>query len=65
MNAVREELQAAGNARQEAIQRYKDAIVAAKSRGLSNVEIARVLGVSEGAIRMFWKRHHLKVEQLN
>jgi DNA-directed RNA polymerase specialized sigma24 family protein len=60
MSAVAKELREAGSARQEAMQRYKDAILEAKSKGLTNVEIARVLGVSEGAIRMFAKRHHLQ-----
>ena len=60
MSAVAKELRAAGSARQRAIQRYKDAILEAKSEGLTNVEIAHVLGVSEGAIRMFAKRHHLQ-----
>lgn len=63
MSVVAKELRAAGSARQKAMQRYKDAILEAKSKGLTNVEIAHVLGVSEGAIRMFAKRHHLKANQ--
>ena len=42
--------------RQAARVMYKRAITLAKNEGWSNTDIARACGVSEAAIRRYWKR---------
>lgn len=38
-------------------QRYLEAIAMAKQAGLNNSEIAREIGVTEAAVRLYWQRH--------
>jgi DNA-directed RNA polymerase specialized sigma24 family protein len=54
---TKEELQAAMRARKVAGERYKQLITLAKAEGWSNSEIARAVGVSEAAIRLYFARN--------
>ena len=59
---VRDDLHAAARARQVAMARYEEALIKAREEGWSNTQIGRALGISEAAVRLYWKRHpHLKV----
>lgn len=49
-------LHLAVQAREVAREQYKRAIILAKNEGWHNTEIARACGVSEAAIRRYWKR---------
>jgi DNA-binding NarL/FixJ family response regulator len=51
------DLQGAMRARKVADLRYEQTIRQAKAEGWSNSEIARAVGLSEAAIRLFWRRH--------
>lgn len=51
------DLQSAMRARKVADLRYEKVIRRAKEEGWSNSEIARAVGLSEAAIRLFWRRH--------
>jgi DNA-binding NarL/FixJ family response regulator len=54
---TRDDLVGAMRARKVADLRYEQTIRRAKSEGWSNSEIARAVGLSEAAIRLFWRRH--------
>lgn len=54
---TKDELRAAMRARKVANARYAQIIEAARKEGWTNVEIARAVGVTEAAIRMYWLRH--------
>jgi DNA-binding NarL/FixJ family response regulator len=54
---TREDLHAAVRARKVAKLRYEEAMVKARAEGWSNTQIARACGVSEAAVRLYWKRH--------
>lgn len=56
-NLTRAELHAAKKAREAAMERYHDALVRARAEGWSNTQVAMAVGVSEAAIRLYWKRH--------
>lgn len=46
----------AAERRQSAVEDYRTAIRLAREAGWTNSEIARTVGVSEAAIRAFWRR---------
>lgn len=54
---TRDDLVAAKRARKVADLRYQQIIVKARKEGWTNTEIARAVGVSEAAIRLYWMRH--------
>lgn len=54
---VREDLHAATRARKMADQRYRAALIKAREEGWNNSQIARALGITEAAVRLYWKRH--------
>ena len=54
---TREDLHAAVRARKMAQLRYEEALIKARLEGWSNSQIARAVGVSEAAIRLYWQRH--------
>ena len=54
---TREDLHAAVRARKVANARYEQALIKARVEGWNNTQIARALGVSEAAVRLYWKRH--------
>lgn len=54
---TRDDLREAMRARKVADLRYKEAIVRAKEEGWTNSEIARAVGLSEAAIRLYWVRN--------
>jgi DNA-directed RNA polymerase specialized sigma24 family protein len=54
---TKEDLRAAMRARRVAGARYEQVIRRAKEEGWSNSEIARAVGLSEAAIRLYWLRH--------
>jgi DNA-directed RNA polymerase specialized sigma24 family protein len=54
---TREDLVAAKRARKVAELRYQKMIIKAREEGWNNSEIARAVGVSEAAIRLYWLRH--------
>jgi DNA-binding NarL/FixJ family response regulator len=54
---IREDLHAAVRARKVANLRYQEALIKAREEGWNNTQIARALGVSEAAVRLYWKRH--------
>jgi DNA-binding NarL/FixJ family response regulator len=54
---TREHLHEANRARMAAKKLYEDALIEAREEGWSNTQIARALGISEAAVRMYWKRH--------
>lgn len=56
---VREDLHAAVRARKVANMRYAEALVKAREQGWNNSQIARAVGVSEAAIRLYWRRHRM------
>lgn len=56
--AMVERLHDAMRARKEAAREYRNAIDEAKTQGWTNTDIARAVGVSEAAIRRYWKRNH-------
>jgi predicted transcriptional regulator len=57
MSALGATLRKAREDRLLANQRYLEAIGMAKQAGLNNCEIARELGVTEAAVRLYWLRH--------
>lgn len=59
--AASKRMQAAYLNREKAKQEYIDAIQACVDAGLSNTYIASLCGVSEVAIRMYRKRHGIKM----
>jgi DNA-binding NarL/FixJ family response regulator len=54
---TRDDLVAAMRARKVSNLRYEQVIRRAKDEGWSNSEIARAVGLSEAAIRLYWLRH--------
>jgi DNA-directed RNA polymerase specialized sigma24 family protein len=54
---TRDDLHAAVRARQVANMRYQQALIKAREEGWNNTQIARAVGVSEAAIRLYWIRH--------
>lgn len=62
---TREDLHAANRARIVARERYEAALIKARAEGWNNSQIARALGVSEAAVRMYWKRHPHLVRDLS
>lgn len=54
---TRDDLHAAVRARKVAMMRYEEAMVKARGEGWTNTQIAAACGVSEAAVRMYWKRH--------
>lgn len=54
---TREDLHAAVRARAVANLRYQEALIKAREEGWNNTQIARACGVSEAAVRLYWKRH--------
>lgn len=54
---TREDLHAAVRARKVAKLRYEEAMIKARAEGWSNTQIAAACGVSEAAVRLYWKRH--------
>jgi DNA-binding NarL/FixJ family response regulator len=58
-DAMRSMLHDAKAMRVLAMQRYHDALVSAREEGWNNSQIARAVGVSEAAIRLYWRRHNL------
>jgi DNA-directed RNA polymerase specialized sigma24 family protein len=57
MRVTKDELRAAMRARKVANLRYEQLIIKARHEGWSNTEIARAVGVSEAAIRLYFLRH--------
>lgn len=62
---TRDDLHAANRARLVAKQRYEAALIKAREEGWNNSQIARALGVSEAAVRLYWKRHPWLVSDLS
>lgn len=62
---TREDLHAANRARIVARERYEQALIKAREEGWNNTQIARALGVSEAAVRLYWKRHPYLVTDLS
>ncbi len=62
---TREDLHAANRARLVAKERYEAALMKARAEGWNNSQIARALGVSEAAVRLYWKRHPYLVRDLS
>ena len=62
---TREDLHAANRARLVAKERYEAALIKARAEGWNNSQIARALGVSEAAVRLYWKRHPHLVHDLS
>lgn len=62
---TRADLHAAVRARKVARERYEAALIKARAEGWNNSQIARALGVSEAAVRLYWKRHPWLVEDLS
>lgn len=62
---TRADLHAAVRARKVARERYEAALIKARGEGWSNTQIARALGISEAAVRLYWKRHPYLVEDLS
>lgn len=56
---TKEQLRKAATKRRQADQHYRELVLAAKTQGWSNTEIARQVSVSEAAIRMYVSRHQL------
>ena len=54
---TREDLVSAMRARKVAHARYMEMLRQARDEGWTNSQIARAVGVSEAAIRLYWKRH--------
>ena len=54
---TRDDLHAAMKARKMAELRYQQALIKARAEGWNNSQIARAVGVSEAAVRLYWKRH--------
>jgi DNA-directed RNA polymerase specialized sigma24 family protein len=54
---TKEDLRAAMRARKVANLRYEQLINQAREEGWNNSEIARAVGVSEAAIRLYFARH--------
>lgn len=54
---TREDLVSAMRARKVSNLRYEQVIRRARDEGWSNSEIARAVGLSEAAIRLYWLRH--------
>lgn len=61
---MRADLHAAVRARVVARERYQAALIKARAEGWNNSQIARALGISEAAVRLYWKRHPWLVEDL-
>jgi DNA-binding NarL/FixJ family response regulator len=62
---TRDDLHSANRARLVAKQRYEAALIKARAEGWNNSQIARALGVSEAAVRLYWKRHPYLVQDLS
>lgn len=62
---TRDDLHAANRARIVARQRYEAALIKARGEGWTNTQIARALGISEAAVRLYWKRHPYLVLDLS
>lgn len=62
---TREDLHAANRARLVAKERYEAALMKARAEGWNNSQIARALGVSEAAVRLYWKRHPYLMKDLS
>jgi DNA-binding NarL/FixJ family response regulator len=62
---VRDDLHSANQARAVAKARYEAALMKARAEGWNNSQIARALGVSEAAVRLYWKRHPWLVHDLS
>lgn len=60
-DAIRTMLHDAVAMRTLAMQRYQDALIAARQEGWNYSQIARAVGVSEAAIRLYWSRHNLEL----
>lgn len=54
---TKDDLVGAMRARRVAHLRYEQVIRRAKEEGWTNSEIARAVGLSEAAIRLYWLRH--------
>jgi DNA-binding NarL/FixJ family response regulator len=54
---TKDDLHAAMRARKVSNLRYEQMIRRAREEGWSNSEIARAVGLSEAAIRLYWLRH--------
>jgi len=54
---TKDDLHEAQRARQVANLRYRQTIKQAKEEGWTNSDIARAVGVSEAAIRLYWVRN--------
>jgi predicted transcriptional regulator len=46
-------------------ERYEAALIKARAEGWNNSQIARALGVSEAAVRLYWKRHPYLIHDLS
>jgi DNA-directed RNA polymerase specialized sigma24 family protein len=57
MELTKEDLREAMRARQVANLRYRAVLRRARDEGWTNSEIARTVGVSEAAIRLYWVRN--------
>lgn len=57
MGMTREDLRAAMRARKVADLRYRAMLYQAREEGWSNTQIARAVGLSEAAIRLYYRRH--------
>jgi DNA-binding NarL/FixJ family response regulator len=62
---TRADLHAANRARLVAKERYEAALIKARAEGWNNSQIARALGVSEAAVRLYWKRHPYLIKDLS
>ena len=62
---TRDDLHSANRARVIAKARYEAALIKAREEGWNNTQIARALGVSEAAVRLYWKRHPYLVTDLS
>lgn len=62
---TRDDLHSANRAREVAKQRYEQALMKAREEGWNNSQIARALGISEAAVRLYWKRHPWLVKDLS
>jgi DNA-directed RNA polymerase specialized sigma24 family protein len=54
---TKEDLIAAQRARKVADLRYREVLLRAREEGWTNSDIARAVGVSEAAIRLYWVRN--------
>ena len=56
----KERLVTAKGGRDRWTKEYQQALLAARKEGLTYTEIARIVGVSEAAIRLYIKRHDIR-----